>query len=179
MRRSRALRWMLAAYVVGLHVAIALLAWRTDFTDRVRYMAIRNGFVMPRGTVFVGDSITRQMPWANYGIPGLTTRELAAMLPNYAGADRIVVTIGLNDLMEGIAPAFDRIAAFDKPMVWIAMHPNRVVDVTKGNQAIEALCRRPKCVFLDAGRLPLQPDGLHVADYRPIEEALRRESIAW
>ena len=169
---SPRVRRLLVIYLIALHAAVALLIWRTDFTARVHNFTVRHGLVMPRGTAYVGDSITAKMPWPNYGLAGLTTRELLPMLANYRNADRIVLTIGLTDLVRGETPAFAEIVNFEKPIVWLALHPNRRVDVTAANDAIRAICKAPRCTFIDAGPLPLAIDGLHVADYRPIARAL-------
>ncbi|MBI5925634.1 MAG: hypothetical protein HY836_08525 [Aquabacterium sp.] len=129
---SRSGRWpwarrLLIAYLVVLHLAIAIMLARVGLPMPVRiqlglkpantpshqamlFFQKSIDAQLPEGsTVFLGDSITQGLAnmavvplSANYGISGQTTAQLLGALGNYGSLPRvkaIVLTIGINDFL--------------------------------------------------------------------------------
>lgn len=122
----RVLGW---GYVVGLHLLLAVVAWKTDAVEAVqrrfdiwtpaemsrdwqRTLAYHGQYdvQLPPGTVlFIGDSLIERLnvarfgrPGTNYGIGGDTSAGVLTRLDNYRSlgiADRVVLLIGINDLI--------------------------------------------------------------------------------
>jgi lysophospholipase L1-like esterase len=120
----RALRW---GYIVGLHLVLTVLIWRTDAIelverklgrwvrpelDRAWYNEVAfhrriDEQLAPGGLLFIGDSLLRGLdvsrfgrPAANYAIGGDTTAGVLSRLETYrtiATASAVVVLIGVND----------------------------------------------------------------------------------
>lgn len=155
---------------------------------------------LPDGaTVFFGDSITEALyapgvvPGAvNYGIGGNTTANLLARLPGYRSlprARRVVVAIGINDVMRGSAAA-DVVAGVARVMDAVPQGPDIAIvgllpineakrgegrmrtvgEVNRGLRALAAECGR--CRFVDPSGMALggelapafdSGDGLHLS----------------
>jgi lysophospholipase L1-like esterase len=121
---------MLAAYLIGLHMALVLCLWRPDwilrwrkactnptaaaefprfYEDMRRYYA-RSAAIVPEGSVFfIGDSHIQSLcveavvqPSVNYGIGGDTTAGVLNRLADYEfpRASAVVLCIGGNDLKD-------------------------------------------------------------------------------
>lgn len=117
-------------YLVGLHLLLAVLVFKTDFIPRIYYtfgwlpagpdlcrerlqmFHERVDATVPEGAaIFLGDSLTQGLAVAavapvavNYGIGGLTSAQLLDALPHFQalGRARIVfLSIGINDLLLG------------------------------------------------------------------------------
>src|SRR5690606_20524643 len=130
-------RWLVMAYLIGLHALLAILLLKTDFMPRLKarfapaqtvskahvenmlaYHRAMDASVPPGAVVFLGDSITQSLATAavaphaiNYGIGGATTRDLIGQLPVYQSltrASRIYLLIGINDLIQGQAAGLDQ-----------------------------------------------------------------------
>lgn len=122
-------RWFLA-YVVGLHLLVGFLVFKTDFIPKVKarlltdamapnphgqrmiaYHQAMDASVPDGAAIFLGDSITQGLAVAavsaypiNYGISGATTSELLANLPKYQSLKRasaVFLMIGVNDIGQG------------------------------------------------------------------------------
>jgi len=125
------LRWVISAYVVSLHVVVAVLLYKTDFiTKAERKLGLRESTpwqahydtmmnyhkwmdenVPDNSIIFIGGSITQGLAVAavapysvNYGIGGETTSQLLDAIPHYKSllrAKQVVLAIGHNDLALG------------------------------------------------------------------------------
>lgn len=119
---KRFFQWV---YLIGLHILLALILWKSDFLQKVGY---RLGFITPwphhqkmmtyhqqmdsvvpdESVIFIGDSIIQSLPVSavvpngvNYGIGGDTTVTVLKRIPEYKSLDRaeaVVLLIGINDL---------------------------------------------------------------------------------
>jgi lysophospholipase L1-like esterase len=106
-----AVRRLIVAYVVGLHLAVGALVAKTDFISRVRHQLVEaagsdefddgyrrwatafvrsDAYARPGGLVFLGDSIMRDLDTSsiarhtlNMAIPGDTTARLLDRIRSY------------------------------------------------------------------------------------------------
>lgn len=134
--RTRRLTIALAVlYLVGVHLLLAVLLWKTDAWPRINarltgsvptnphvdrtlaYHRAMDASVPDGAVVFLGDSITQSLATAavtpcavNYGIGGATTVDLLHGLPSYrslARASAIFLLIGTNDIGYGRSDGLD------------------------------------------------------------------------
>lgn len=125
-------RRFLLAYLIGVHLILLILLFKTDFIPRVKaklfitpvapnghvermlvYHQAMDGSVPVGAALFLGDSITQSLavpavaPVAvNYGIGWATTSELLSNLPKYRSLKRasaVFLMIGINDIAQGKA----------------------------------------------------------------------------
>jgi lysophospholipase L1-like esterase len=118
------------AYIIGLHLLIAVLIFKTDFIPKfeakffaspttsnlhgermIAYHQAMDMSVPVGAAIFLGDSITQGLATAavaplpvNYGIGLATTSELLSNLPKYQSlkhASVVFLMIGINDLEQG------------------------------------------------------------------------------
>ena len=119
------MRIVFGLYLIGIHLLLALVLWKSDFLQRVgfrlgwvsvwphheRMMVYHRWMdpVIPDGSViFIGDSITQSLPvcavvpnGVNWGIGGDTTVGVLRRLREYRSLERaqaVVLAIGVNDL---------------------------------------------------------------------------------
>ena len=129
-QHSKLKRGLFLAYIICVHLLIALLIFKTDFIPKVKaklfatpattnphgermivYHQAMDASVPSGATIFLGDSITQGLATAavspasvNYGIGSETTSELLANLPKYQSLERASVAflmIGINDIGQG------------------------------------------------------------------------------
>ncbi len=130
--RARWRRLLIWPYLLGLHLVIAVLVFKTDFLSRAqaRLSPDRGSALHPYvaetltyhrwqqasapvgSLVFIGDSITQGLSAAalgpgalNFGIGHLDSRQLLKILPDYPAlqqARTIVLTLGINDYVKGL-----------------------------------------------------------------------------
>jgi lysophospholipase L1-like esterase len=136
--------------------------------------------VPDKTTIFLGDSITQGLATAavvpcsiNYGIAGENTAQLLDAIPSYkslARANAIVLTIGINDLEQGMNVGLNNryqkiVEALPQqtPLIWSAVMPAKNIalsDINNANQSIKSLCAsRGNCVFVDTWRFLADKNG--------------------
>ena len=115
---------LIILYLIGLHLALALILWKSDFLARlsarlepeltehyhrmVNYHRSIDPLVSAGTIVFIGDSHLQALhteavasPSVNYGIGNDTTHGVLLRIPSYPSLDHaaaIVLAIGFNDL---------------------------------------------------------------------------------
>lgn len=129
-QNSKLRHFLLISYLIGLHLLVAVLIFKTDFIPKVKekflptqmtsnphgqrmivYHKAMDASVPAGATIFLGDSITQGLATAavapysiNYGIGSATTSELLSNLPSYKSLERataVFLMIGINDLGQG------------------------------------------------------------------------------
>lgn len=153
--------WIIAAYVIALHVLCAHLIWR----------AVKHR--LPKrldGNVIIGDSLARGLPMkgANCAISGATTAEVLAALPNLSRAKHVYVLVGTNDLLYQ-EPVVDRLHALASRLpanvTWTGIPQSRLIDAAKideANAAIRTICTSRGFRFIPPPEGHTR-DGLHLS----------------
>lgn len=166
-------RWAVIGYLVGIHVAVGVLAWQLHHRpDRVEFMRqVHARIAIPDGAcLFLGDSLTQSLVVSticdravNLGIGSQTTAQLAESMRAYPleRASRIYVMIGTNDRGP---PDYAAVAAQlpeGVPVTWSA---------PPSGPSPESVCASlPDCTFVDtpAALAPLGDaaflDGVHLS----------------
>jgi lysophospholipase L1-like esterase len=129
-QRSKLQRQLYLAYIICVHIIVAVLIFKTDFIPKVKgkffssgttvnqysqtmliYHQAMDASVPAKAAIFLGDSITQGLATAaiaqysvNYGIAGETALELMRNISKYQSINRasiVFLMIGINDIYYG------------------------------------------------------------------------------
>lgn len=198
-------KWAAVGYVITLHLLLAALVVKTDLipklkaklgviaanpdphvSNMLRIHQWMDESVPDKAIIFLGDSITQGLATAavaplsvNYGIGSENTAQLLNAIPSYkslARADVIFVTIGINDLDQGMKSELNEryrkmleLLPRKTPLIWSAVMPAKsgnitFSDIDDANQTVRTLCaNRGNCIFVDTWGIFADRNGQMIA----------------